>query len=184
MCILVRGLEEDEADPFELAAAQLDMMATQDCVEQSSQLMSSLADIPMAQSSRAEPLALLPHGSPTRVPYASVRLLEEVTTPAAAPPAKRRRLSGKQSPASSSNSPVSSIDSNSPFSQISPTQSMGSGDGLGRRLYEILREFHKKNWEATVGPGFEPPPGKIDVRRETRRSTGRFCETHKEMNGG
>ena len=53
---LVRGREEDEADPFELAAALLGMMEdlAQDCEALSSTLMSSLADIPMAQSSNAE----------------------------------------------------------------------------------------------------------------------------------
>ena len=158
---LVRGRVEDELDPFELAAAQLDTMEAlaQDCVELSSTLMTSLADILMRQKSNAERLPLLPHGSPTRVPHVSVRLFEEVSTPATAPPATRRRLCGKQCSASSCNSPVSTIDSYSPFSQISLTQSMGIGEGLGRRLYENLRAFHKKQWEATVGQCFEPPPG-------------------------
>jgi hypothetical protein len=158
---LVRGRVEDELDPCELAAAQLDTMEAlaQDCVELSSTLMTSLADILMRQKSNAERLPLLPHGSPTRVPYVSVRLFEEVSTPATAPPATRRRLCGKQCSASSCNSPVSTIDSCSPFSQISLTQRMGGGKKLGRRLYEILRRFHQNQWEATVGQCFEPPPG-------------------------
>ena len=64
------------------------------------------------------------------------------------------------------------MDSYTPFSQISPTQSMGSGEGLGRRLYEILRAFHKTQWEATVGQCFEPPPGKAMciAKRDAQRA--------------
>jgi hypothetical protein len=131
----------------------------QDCEELSSTLMSSFADIPMGQNSNAERLPLLPHGSRTRVPHVSVRLFEEVSSLAASPPATRRRLRGKQFTASSCNSPVITVDSYSPFSQSSLIQSMGGGEGLGRRLYEILRLFHKKPLEATVGQCFAPPPG-------------------------
>jgi hypothetical protein len=113
----VRGREEDEADPFELAAALLGMMEdlAQDCEALSSTLMSSLADIPMRQSSNAKRFLLFPHGSRTRVPHVSVRFFEEVSSPAAAPPATRRRLRGKQFTASSCISPVSTVDCYSPF---------------------------------------------------------------------
>jgi hypothetical protein len=133
---LVRGREEDEADPFELAAAQLDMMEdlAQDCEELSSTLMSSFADIPMGQSSNAERLPLLPHGSRTRVPHVSVRLFEEVSSPAAAPPATRRRLRGKQFTASSCNSPVITVDSYSPFSQSKSDSKHGRWRGARQAL--------------------------------------------------
>ena len=167
------GLDADDPDPFEQAAAQLDLMEdlAQECSLLSTNLVSSLADIPMGQSTHAEPPASLPYGSPTRRSHASVRRLEEVCTPAAAPPASRRRLRGKQSAASSDNSPASSIDSWSFLSQITATQSMSGEKGLGKRLYDLLREFHKKQWEAALGDSFEAPDGVVmwAAKRDAQR---------------
>jgi hypothetical protein len=161
LCILVAGLgADDECDIYEQAAAQLDSMdqLAQECTLLSSALVSSLADIPNGQHEQGEAPEPHPYGSPIRRSN-TVRRLEDVCTPAAAPPASRRRLRGKQSAASSDFSPASSTDCWSFLSQITATQSMAGEKGLGKRLYDLLREFHRKQWEATVGDSFVCPDG-------------------------
>ena len=161
LCILVAGLgTDDERDIYEQAAAQLDTLdvLAEECVVLSSALVSSLADIPNGQHEHGEAPEPHPYGSPIRR-SSTVRRVEDVCTPAAAPPASRRRLRGKQSVATSDSSPASSTDCWNFLSQITSTQSMTGDKGLGRRLYSLLREVARKQWESTVGLNFECPAG-------------------------
>jgi hypothetical protein len=181
LCILVAGLDaDDDCGLYEQAAAQLDSMdqLAQECTLLSAALVSSLADIPNGQNEQGEAPVPHPYGSPIRRSN-TVRRLEDVCTPAAAPPASRRRLRGKQSAASSDNSPASSIDCWSFLSQITATQSMTGEKGLGKRLYDLLREFHRRQWEATMGDSFEAPDGvpMWTAKREAQRVS--FCKRTK-----
>jgi hypothetical protein len=163
----------DEPDIYEQAAAQLDALDefAQKSVDLSSELVSSLADIPNGQHEEGEAPVAHPYGSPSRRTQ-TVRRLEDVSTPAAAPPASRRRLRGKQGALSSDSSPASS-DSWNFLSQITETQSM-TGDKtvfLGKRLYEQLRNYHRTQWNATHGETFVCPDGEQSwaAKRDAQR---------------
>ncbi len=60
--------------------------------------------------------------------------------------------------------------------------------GLGKRLYDLLREFHKKQWEATMGDSFEAPDGvamwaakreaqRISFSKLTKRAKAKMAKT-------
>ena len=148
----------------------MDQLA-QECTLLSSALVSSLADIPNGQNEQGEAPEPHPYGSPIRR-SSTVRRVEDVCTPAAAPPASRRRLRGKQGALSSDSSPASS-DSWNFLSQITETQSM-AGDKtvfLGKRLYEQLRNYHRTQWNATHGETFVCPDGEQSwaAKRDAQR---------------
>ena len=60
--------------------------------------------------------------------------------------------------------------------------------GLGKRLYDLLREFHNKQWEATMGDSFEAPDGvamwaakreaqRISFSKLTKRAKAKMAKT-------